>query len=58
MPDNASNELTFEEHLNAFIQVNSDNKTKTSQRLDSFEESMKRIEVKIGNYKSTCINKR
>lgn len=39
---------TFEDNLNAFIQMSRDNEMQTDQRLGSLEAFMERVEVQVG----------
>lgn len=47
IPKTFPSKSTLEESLTAFIQVSKDNQTKTNQRLDSVETSIKKVEIQV-----------
>ena len=47
IPRSIPNKPTLEDNLNSFIQVCRDNQSKTNQRLDSVEASIKKVEVQV-----------
>lgn len=47
MPKNPLNKLTLEDNLNAFIQVNIDNQSKTNQRWNMQRILLKKVKVQV-----------